>query len=116
MRTRRSAYDCIESGFERAQPFAGVLGAGPQPLAAQAIRTANWPPTTQAKAIRNDRNRPPRRRPIWLESSQLHLHTSCRGAIEEQRALALRALMRLRLAGRQAQLGGFLERPPDIVD
>ncbi len=38
----------IKSGFERAQPFAGVLGAGPQPLAAQAIRAAKWPPAAQA--------------------------------------------------------------------
>ena len=38
MRARRIAYAGIESGFERAQPFAGVLGAGPQPLAAQATR------------------------------------------------------------------------------
>jgi hypothetical protein len=53
MRIRRAIRGGIESGFERAQPFAGVLGAGPQPRAAQAIklspaaqatRAAYWPP------------------------------------------------------------------------
>jgi hypothetical protein len=53
MRAKRSAYAGIESGFERAQPFAGVLGAGPQPLAAQAIRItkSRHSPAVQANCI-----------------------------------------------------------------
>src|SRR3954462_9598221 len=51
-----------------------------------------------------------------LRPGQLHLHPGGRGTIEEQGVLALRALMRLWLAGRQAELGSFLKCSADIIN
>jgi hypothetical protein len=40
MYSKRSAYEGIKSGIEGAKPLVGVLGAGPQPPAAQATSAA----------------------------------------------------------------------------